>query len=207
MHEAIMSIVQNVGWKLITLFRVRRQYSLMQYINLYKTQIWSSIEWATPAVFHATRSLLDSVDRIQRKFLRYIGMPWDEAFLKFKVAPLALRRVIGMLGLLHRCATGEAPPHLCKLFPLDGRRNRLNAPITRLRTRYHNMRLVDTMDGTQSSILSRSIFKLVKFYNVMPQHVVNIKNPRHLQGYIQAEAMKRCKNGTALDDLVSLTWL
>ena len=73
-----------------------------------------------------------------------------------------------MLGLLHRCATVEAPPHLCKLFPLDGRRNRPNAPTTRLRTRYHNMRLVDTMDGTQSSILSRSIFKLVKFYNVMP---------------------------------------
>ena len=69
------------------------------------------------------------------------------------------------------------------------------------------MRLVDFIDGTQSSIMSRSIFKLVEFYNILPQHVVNVKNPRHLQGYLQAEAMKRCKNGIELDELVALTWL
>ena len=208
MNEAVGAIVKSVGWKLITLFRVRSQYSITQYLNLYKTQIWSSVEWATPAILHATRTLLDNVDRIQRKFLRFVNVPWDEAFINFKVAPLGLRRKIAMIGLLHRCATGEAPPHLCKLFPLDGRRNATTAShTTRLTTRYHQLRLVDRLDGTQSMMIDRSIFGLVKFYNVMPRHIINIKKPRHLQGYLQSEAMKRCKNGMDIDEINSLTWI
>ena len=204
MHEAVLSIVKNVGWKLVTLFRVRRQYSIPSFITLYKTQIWSSLEGATPAIAHATFTLLDNIDRVQRKFLRFIGMPWDVAFVEYKLAPLALRRRIALMGLIHRCATGQAPRKLCAMFPLDGRSN---VNRTRRANRYHNLRLVDRIDGTQCTITQRSIYGLIKFYNILPQNVVKNKNPRHLQGYLQHEAMKRCKSGMSIDEVSSLQWL
>ena len=42
--------------KLRCLFRLRKFYSLLQYLNMYKTQIWSSVEWATPSIYHCTRN-------------------------------------------------------------------------------------------------------------------------------------------------------
>ena len=203
MHEAIHDLTVNLGWKLTTLFRVRAQYSLVQFVTMYKSQVWSSIEWATPAIFHATRTLLGSVDRIQNKFLRFLGMPADEALINYKVAPLALRRKIAMIGLIHRCATGQAPKSLCDLFPPDHRRAPYN---TRQTTRYHHLRLADRINGTHSDLTKRSIFGLVKFYNVMPMRIVQNLSVKHLQGYIQSEAILRCKSGMDMERICSLEW-
>ena len=41
----------KVDAKLRCLFRIRKFYSLKQYLTIYKTQIWSSLEWATQAFF------------------------------------------------------------------------------------------------------------------------------------------------------------
>ena len=50
-------------------------------------------------------------------FAREIGLSEDVAFMEFNVAPLGLRRDIGMLGLLFKIATGQAHPAFSDLFP------------------------------------------------------------------------------------------
>ena len=100
MQLTVNDLAKKLKAKLHCLFRVRRYYSLKQYVNMYKTQIWSSVEWATSGIFHCTKSKLDAIDRIQRRFLSFIGMSWTDAFVNYNLAPLSLRRSIAMLGLM-----------------------------------------------------------------------------------------------------------
>ena len=120
------------------------------------------------------------------------------------MAPLALRRKIAMLGLIHKCATGQAPSELCKLFTFDSRRLPYN---TRQTTRYHHLRLADRINGNHSNLLARSLFGLVKFYNIIPKRIVNNKSVKHLQGFVQAEAILRCKSGHDMEQICSLEWM
>ena len=130
-------------------------------------------------------------------------MPEDEAFVNYKTAPLALRRKIAMLGLIHKCATGQAPVNLCKLFERDTKPPPVN---TRRSKKLHPYKLVDRMDGNQSSLLARSIYGLVRFYNVLPEHIVRKKSVRNLQGYVQSTALKLCKGGMPISAICSLEW-
>ena len=61
------------------------------------------------AIFHSSTYLLVKFDRLQVSFLKEIGLSEEEAFLQYNVAPLGLRRNIGMLGLLERGRGGSAP--------------------------------------------------------------------------------------------------
>ena len=90
----------KVDAKLRCLFRIRKFYSLKQYLTIYKTQIWSSLEWATPGIFHCTKTQLDVLDGVQRRFLSFVRLSPSEAFLSHNLAPLSLRRSIAMLGFI-----------------------------------------------------------------------------------------------------------
>ena len=80
-------------------------------------KVLSYIEARTPAIHHAARTTLDLIDRVQRRFLRSVGVSELKALIKYRLAPLPARRDMAMLGLLHRVWHGLAPRPLAALFP------------------------------------------------------------------------------------------
>ena len=70
----------------------------------------SQIEWCNGAIFHAAPSKLNCLDSVQRSVLRHLGIDEKRAYIEFNIAPLKLRRDIGILGALFEYA--EEPPTL-----------------------------------------------------------------------------------------------
>ena len=73
---------------------------------LYKAQLLSYVEYRTPAVYHASSSVLAPIDGIQRRFLRETCVTDEQALFVFNLAPLSVRRDIAMLGVIHRTVLG-----------------------------------------------------------------------------------------------------
>ena len=122
-----------------------------------------------------------------------IGVPFDIALLDFNFAPLLIRRQICMLGLIHKCCLGLAPVALCNLFSVD---TRPRPPITtRLEARRHAHQLFDLCDGSQSCLLSRSMFGLVKLYNVLPASFVACRSVKLFQRKLQDVVKDMCRRG------------
>ena len=165
----------------------------------------ASLEWATPAIFHATKTVLDNINKAQTKFLKFEGMNEVEALINFKLAPLALRRKFAILGLLHRCVIGDAPPQLCKLFPKVKANARSHN--TRFGFKPEDTLLLDRTTGVNSKLLDRSIFGMVKFYNRLPESVKTTKLVSTFQGKIQDATIGLCKKGMGIDEVCSLKWL
>ena len=63
-------------------------------------------------------SVLDCVDRVQRRLLRELGLTELEGLTRYRLAPLPSRRDMAMLGVLHKVVLGLAPPQLAAFFPL-----------------------------------------------------------------------------------------
>ena len=125
MASAVNEVVTAAGWKLRTLIKTKRYYSDAELVTLYKAHLLSFIEYRTPAVYHATRDILDRLDRIQTKFLQDAGVNDVTALMEFNLAPLAASRDMAMLGLIHRTVLGEGSEHFREHFQvLGGRRLR-----------------------------------------------------------------------------------
>ena len=92
--------------------RPKRFFTLHELVRLYKCQALSYIKASLPGYHHAAPSVLGAIDRVQRRFLREVGLRDEQALLDFNLAPLRCRRDIAMLGLLHRVALREAPSQL-----------------------------------------------------------------------------------------------
>ena len=90
-------------------------------IQLDKAHAVTLLELPKPAIFHAPAVHVDRIDAVQRHLLRAVGVDDRAAFLKFNLTPLKLRKDIAILGVLHRCAHGNAHPDMCALFPLAER--------------------------------------------------------------------------------------
>ena len=116
MADAVAELVTDASWKLRTLIRTRRFYTDADLILLYKSHLLSYLEYRTPAIYHATRNVLEKLDAVQTRFHRDVGVNDATALLEFNLAPLCMRRDIAMLGMLHRAALGEGPPQLKELF-------------------------------------------------------------------------------------------
>ena len=91
-------------------------YSTNDLVVQFKTHILCLLEYSNAAIYHASSSHLESLDSLQTCFLRDIGLPVEDAFLNFHMAPLKLRRDIGVLGLLHKIQLGEAHPDFSRLL-------------------------------------------------------------------------------------------
>jgi hypothetical protein len=65
MHEAVYAFAAEAGWRLRTLLRTQRFHDTASMVRLYKTNILSYIEGATPAVFHAAPAVLKTLDDMQ----------------------------------------------------------------------------------------------------------------------------------------------
>ena len=192
MHEAIAKLAVDAGWRLQALLRTRRFHSTSSLIRLYKAQILSFLEAATPAIVHAAPSQLDRIDRIQRRFLREIGLSEYEALSKYKLAPLETRRDIAMLGLLQKVALGLAHPELAKLFPKKQiSSGRLFTSVFAMR---HDKQLCERFIRC-SDYIRRSAFGFVFIYNALPQAAVNL-SVRQLQGCLQSVILRRAASET-----------
>ena len=89
---------------------------------MYKSLVVSYIESGTPGYFHAAESVLDCVDRVQRRFLREMDMSDEVALINFRLAPLATRRDMAILGFLHRVNLGLVSEQIKTMFPRVGQR-------------------------------------------------------------------------------------
>ena len=100
MHDCIDKLYRKAKAKARALLRCRRYYSIYDMLVLFKAHVRSQIEWCNGAIFHAAPSKLAWLDTIQSSFLQHLDVCEHKAFLDFNLAPMRLRRDIGMLGVL-----------------------------------------------------------------------------------------------------------
>ena len=81
MHEAIHLFSTEAGWRLRTLLRTKRFYTIAKLIRLFKCHILSYIEGATAAIYHAAPSNLRPLDELLDHFLSEIGVSREEALI------------------------------------------------------------------------------------------------------------------------------
>ncbi len=98
MHVGTRKIAIEAGWRLQAVLRPRRFFTTPELFRLYKSLVVSFIESGTPGYFHAAESVLDCIDRVQRRFLREMDMPEEAALINFRLAPLRARRGMAILG-------------------------------------------------------------------------------------------------------------
>ena len=194
----------EAGWRLKQLLRSRRYFTTPEMVHLYKAQVLSCIESSTPGVYHAAPSVLDRIDRVQRRFLREMGMDERAALRDYRLAPLPARRDMAMLGVLHRVALGLAPPQLAALFPLRGV---VPEPwhMGRLRTwrPLHNRQLECLAPLRCTETMSRSLLGLTPCYNKLPQKAVALTTVKGFQRGLQ-NALKLYEQATSEDDWSAL---
>ena len=114
MATAVQELVVELRWKLRTLLRATRFFSIAEQVLQYKARLLSYIEYRTPALYHACQSHLGRLDAVQRSFLKEVGLSDTDALLRFNLAPLSSRRDMAMLGVIHRAVLGLGPKQLHK---------------------------------------------------------------------------------------------
>jgi len=184
MADAVASVVSEASWKLRTLLRTKRFYTDADLIVLYKAHLLSFLEYRTPAIYHATRVILERLFAVQTRFLRDANVDQVEALVKFRLAPLAVRRDIAMLGVIHRSVLGRGPNHFNKFFVLD------TSAVSK-----HRRQLVDPRKEMKHPLIRRSVFGLVSIYNLLPASIVEAKTVSAFQQGLQHLVTERAKGG------------
>ena len=193
MAAAAQEVAKEAGWKVKSLLRCRKFYNQRELVKLYKAQVLSFIESRTPALHHAAPSVLDAIDRVQRRFLREIGLTELEALLRYKLAPLPARRDIAMLGLLHRASHGRAPDPLMDLLLAGDRHHRgPNTAVTRGARVRHERQMAEYISrGGHTETLWRSCFGLATVWNMLPPTVADTKTTKICQRKLQQCLVRR----------------
>ncbi len=113
------------------------------------------------------------------------------AFLHYNLAPLSLRRDVGMLGFIHRAVLGVASPLVCSLFPaafvVD------TEARTRLQQRRHPRQLLERCDGSHCDYMKNSVFGLVGVYNRLPTGLVAHETVSSFQRSLTDVAREACR--------------
>ena len=115
---------------------------------------------------HASSSSFQLLDAVQHRFLLALGVSELDAFLQFSLDPLAVRRDIAILGLIHRTALGKGPGVFKQFFPLDP------SPPVRPRflrsasasSRRHSRHLVDPVATCSPEYVTRSALCVCTIY-------------------------------------------
>ena len=194
MHTAAREVATEAGWRLQALLKVRRFFTTPEIFLMYKAQILSYIESKTSGLYHAAPSVLDRIDRVQRRFLRELGFSEIQALELFRLAPLPCRRDMAMLGALHKITLGLAPSQLSDLFPILGT---VREPFLTRNLRgwmlLHNRQLGTPATSMSSGIMNRSLFGICRCYNLLSQAMINLGSVklfhRHLQIGLRAYAL------------------
>ncbi len=194
MGDAAQETAREAGWKVRSILRCRKFYSTPELMKLYKSQVLSFIESRTAAIHHAAPSVLDAIDRVQRRFLREIGLTELEALEQYRLAPLPVRRDIAMLGLLHRVCHGYAPRPLAELFEPKSSSQQMFQPDTRGHRVRHGKQLVDFIGmGGHTETLRRSCYGLVTVWNLLPKEAAAAKTTKTCQRLLQKAVLRRAQ--------------
>ena len=194
MRDAAQEVAREAGWKVRSILRCRRFYSTPELVKLYKSQVLSFIESRTAALHHAAPSVLDVIDRVQRRFLREVGLTELEALERYRLAPLPIRRDIAMLGLIHRVCHGYAPAPLAELFERREVSQLQAAAATRGSKGRHEKQLMDFIGmGGHTETLRRSCFGLITVWNMLPRNAAEAKQTKTCQRLLQTTVLKRAK--------------
>ena len=110
MSACIHETVTSTNWKMRTLLRTQKYYTDRELVNLYKAHILSYLEYRTSAIFHAASSTLVSLDMIQNRFLRELGISVEDAAVHLNLLPLRVRRQIAILAIIKRAQLRRGPP-------------------------------------------------------------------------------------------------
>ena len=180
MREAVDGVVAHLRWKVAVLHRVRSLYSVRDMILLWKSDVLSYIEYRTPAIYHASCSVLKPLDETQDRYLREIGLSDVDAFVHFRLAPLSCRRDIALLGVIHRAVLGIGPAHFHEFIRPPWRWQ--SRRVVRQRHRFH---LEDSIDGHHLDVYRNSIFGLIRVYNLLDAHIIEQRSVSAFQSMLQ----------------------
>ena len=195
MEDAIARVMAKAHQRIKSLLRGRRFFSKVVLISLYKSQVLSCIEWATPAIYHAPRFFLRRLDALQDSFLIELDITARDALRYHNLAPLSTRRDIAMLAVIHRCMIDQGPWQFKRhIKPQTGDRLPFPRGFRHPETR-HGLQVHDVMDGTESNALRRSMLSLVYPYNLLPKHIVSATSLKQFQGMLQAGVKQSCEKG------------
>ena len=166
MSEACSECTVEGHWRLSSLLRSRRFFTLKDLALHYKSHILSYVEFRTPAITHAANVHLNLVDSMQKRFLRNINVTSFEALHHLNLAPLSCRRDIANLGIIFRAVTNRGPHQLRYLFRLSGSFSR-SSP----RRPSHRYIVTDATRALCRDYLDRSTFGYVAVFNILPECV------------------------------------
>ena len=198
MHSGSRKIAVAAGWRLQCILRPRRHFNTPELFRLYKSLVLSFIESGTPGYFHAADSVLHCIDRVQHRFLRELSISEATALVDFRLAPLATRRCMAILGFLHRINLGLVSAQIHAMFPKVGARVLAGngvASRTRAVTASHDKQLSDPVTSASSEQFKRSIFGMIQCYNALPQRIVDFKTVKLFQRSLQASVTERARQG------------
>ena len=192
MREAVHQCAIEASWKIKAVLQPHRFFTTTETVKLYKTHVLSIIEYRTPAIVHAAPSILLEIDRLQRRFLRELDISDEEALIHFKLAPLAVRRQIAILGVIHRCVLEQGPSQLNAFFDRD---MSIRHYTTRGAVRAHSRQLVERQVRYQPVLFQRSAFGATRVYNLLPRWIAHSPSVQVFQRNLQKLITLRAEAG------------
>ena len=197
MDVEVHALMNECGWRVSQILRGGRFFGGQELIFLFKQHVLSKLEYRTAALYHASDTVLEPLDSLQRRVLRAACVSELDALHHHRLAPLGTRRDIAVLGLIHRQVLGKGPKQLGKFFALDeearGRRT------TRLQANRHRLQLQSHCGGQHTDYLRRSIFGAIDVYNLLPPYIVEeesdvSKFQARLQDLVLSRALAGCSD-------------
>jgi len=119
MEDAVGVICDSAMWKLRTLQRTTRFFGREEMVHLYKSKVLSYVESKTVAIYHASLTVLQRIDRIQDYFLRGAGITDVEVLCDHRLAPFNCRRDMAMMAVINRTVLGLGPIQFKTYFRVD----------------------------------------------------------------------------------------
>ena len=187
MHECIHDLVSSVNWKIRLLIKISKFYDIHGTINLYKSHVLSYIEYRTPAIFHASNTVLMPLDLAQNRFLHSVGISVEEAAQNFKLLPLRCRRQIAMLGIIQRAILKRGPYQFWQWFEHDSSAN-ISSVIK------HTRAVKPLVHHQAPDYLKRSLLGMIKIFNGLPQFIVDIPDVKLFQRELQNLILNRMRH-------------
>ena len=199
MQDTVHELARDCGWKLKAILRTRDFNTGAALINLYKAQILSVLEYRTAAIYHACSSALEELQHVQDRLLEAAGVDRREALNSFHLAPLAARRDMAMLGLIHRTVLGLGPACFSKVFHADVHARNESRSRHRLQLKPLECHPSDfALPGSRpADYIERSLFGLIHIYNMLPASIVESSSSvaafqKNLQNLLLHRAMTGC---------------
>ena len=193
MHSAVQKAAGKARAKLHAVLKTKRYYTTADLVLQFKTHVLCLLETVTPAVYHASSTALAPLDKVLETFCREVDLSKEEAFLRYNLAPLPLRKDVAMLGLLHKCTLKKAHPRLQALFPPAPPQQA--AYRTRHAGKRHTKQLLERCTGRFLELTRRSAFGLVRVYNFLPEDTVKTTTLTGFQTALTELARAACEKG------------